>query len=93
MSPPTSSTCTASERLIAQDRYREALALWRGPPLADLAFEDFAQSEIARLEELRLSAIEGRFERELADGRHAELAGELAAAVRAHPLRERLAVS
>ena len=77
--------------LLAQDRHEEALALWRGPPLADLAFEDFAQSEIARLEELRLSAMEGRFERELADGRHAELVGELAAAVRAHPLRERLA--
>ena len=77
--------------LIAQDRHREALALWRGPALADLAFEDFARSEIARLEELRLSALEGRFEHELAAGRHAELAGELAAAVRAHPLRERLA--
>ncbi len=77
--------------LLAQDRQREALALWRGPALADLAFEDFAQSEIARLEELRLSAMEGRFEHELADGRHAELVGELAAAVRAHPLRERLA--
>ena len=77
--------------LLAQDRHGEALALWRGPALADLAFEDFAQSEIARLEELRLSALEGRFEHELADGRHAELVGELAAAVRAHPLRERLA--
>ena len=77
--------------LLDQDRHEEALALWRGPPLADLAFEDFAQSEIARLEELRLSAVEGRFERELADGRHAELVGELAAAVREHPLRERLA--
>src|SRR4051812_9093164 len=77
--------------LLAQDRHGEALALWRGPALADLAFEDFAQSEIARLEELRLSALEGRFERELADGRHADAVGELAAAVRAHPLRERLA--
>ena len=75
--------------LVAQDRHGEALALWRGPALADLAFEDFAQSEIARLEELRLSALEGRFAHELAAGRHAELVGELAAAVRAHPLRER----
>ena len=75
--------------LVAQDRYGDALALWRGPALADLAFEDFAQSEIARLEELRLSALEGRFAHELAAGRHAELVGELAAAVRAHPLRER----
>lgn len=77
--------------LIAQDRHREALALWRGPALADLAFVDFAQTEIARLEELRLSALEGRFEHDLAAGRHAELAGELAAAIQAHPLRERLA--
>ncbi len=77
--------------LLDQDRHEEALALWRGPPLDDLAFQDFAQSEIARLEELRLSAVEGRFERELADGRHADLVSELAAAVREHPLRERLA--
>ncbi|MEA2478919.1 MAG: hypothetical protein QOJ07_841, partial [Thermoleophilaceae bacterium] len=77
--------------LRAQDRHGEALALWRGPALADLAFEDFAQSEIARLEELRLSALEERFERELADGRHADVVSELAAAVRTYPLRERLA--
>jgi predicted ATPase/DNA-binding SARP family transcriptional activator len=77
--------------LLAQGRHGEALALWRGPALADLAFEDFAQSEIVRLEELRLFALEGRFERALADGRHADVVGELAAAVRAHPLRERLA--
>jgi predicted ATPase/DNA-binding SARP family transcriptional activator len=77
--------------LLAQDRHDEALALWRGPPLGDLAFQDFAQSEIARLEELRLAALEDRFERALADGRHADVAGELAAAVLEHPLRERLA--
>ena len=39
---------------------RRALALWRGPPLADLGFEAFAQSEIARLEELRLAALEAQ---------------------------------
>ena len=78
--------------LLAQDRHDEALALWRGPPLADLAFEDFAQSEIARLEELRLSALEGRFERELADGRHADVDRRARGAPsREHPLRERLA--
>ena len=77
--------------LLAQERYDDALALWRGPPLADLASADFARIEIARLEDLRLAAVEGWFERELADGRHTELAGELAAATRAHPLRERLA--
>ena len=57
------------ERLIEQRRYADALALWRGPPLSDLAYESFAGSEIARLEELRLAAIESRFERELAEGR------------------------
>jgi DNA-binding SARP family transcriptional activator/tetratricopeptide (TPR) repeat protein len=69
---------------------REALALWRGPPLADLAYEPFAQSHIARLEELRQLAVEQRIEAELATGRHAELIGELEALVSEHPLRERL---
>jgi len=69
---------------------REALSLWRGPALADLAFEAFAQAEIARLEEERLAALEARIEADLALGRHAELAGELAQLLAAHPLRERL---
>ena len=68
---------------------REALALWRGAPLADFAYEPFAQSEIARLEEVRLSALEDRIEADLACGRHADLAGELEALAEAHPLRER----
>jgi DNA-binding SARP family transcriptional activator len=67
---------------------REALALWRGPALADFAYEEFAQAEIARLEELRLAALERRIEADLALGRHAELAGELEALVLRHPLRE-----
>jgi DNA-binding SARP family transcriptional activator len=69
---------------------REALGLWRGPALVDLAQESFAQAEILRLEELRLGALEQRFEADLGLGRHAELVGELEALVRAHPLRERL---
>jgi predicted ATPase/DNA-binding SARP family transcriptional activator len=77
------------ERLIGQERYADALALWRGPPLADLAFESFAQADIVRLEELRLAAREGQFERELGDGRHADLVGQLTAAIREDPLRER----
>ena len=68
----------------------EALALWRGPPLQDFAFDAFAQEEIARLEELRLAALEDRLGAELELGRHAELVGELVGLVRAHPLRERL---
>jgi peptide/nickel transport system substrate-binding protein len=74
----------------AAAKLREALALWRGPPLADFTYEPFAQPEIARLEELRLEAFEERVESDLRLGRHRELVSELQAAVRAHPLRERL---
>jgi predicted ATPase/DNA-binding SARP family transcriptional activator len=69
---------------------RDALALWRGPPLADLAYAPFAQAEIARLDEQRLAALEARVEADLAAGRHAELVGELQRLVSEHPLRERL---
>ena len=68
---------------------REALELWRGPPLADFAFDSFATEEIARLEELRLSAVEERIEADLALGRQADLVAELEAFVARHPLRER----
>lgn len=69
---------------------REALALWRGEPLADISHEHFAQPEIARLEDLRASAIEDRMEAEIALGRHADVVSELGALIAAHPLRERL---
>ena len=69
---------------------REALGLWRGPALADLAYEDFAQDEIGRLEELRLAALEERIDADLALGRHADLVAELTGLVGEHPLRERL---
>src|SRR3954451_4404324 len=68
----------------------EALALWRGPPLADLAFEPFAQAEIPRLEELRLLAVEDRLDADLALGRHGEVVAELERLIGAHPHRERL---
>ena len=68
----------------------EALALWRGAPLADFRFEPFAQAEIARLEELRAGVVEDRIEADLALGRHARVVGELEALVAADPLRERL---
>jgi DNA-binding SARP family transcriptional activator len=67
---------------------REALSLWRGPALADLANEPFVQAEIRRLEELRLAALELRIETDLAVGRHRELVGELEVLVHEHPLRE-----
>jgi DNA-binding SARP family transcriptional activator len=69
---------------------RQALALWRGPALADVAHESFAQPEILRLEELRLVALERRIDADLALSRDAELVAELEALVRTHPLRERL---
>ena len=71
-------------------RLEAALALWRGPALADFAYEDFAQPERARLEEARLAALEDRIEAKLAAGCHHELAGELEQLVTANPLRERL---
>src|SRR4051794_11860420 len=75
----------------AAEVLRAALALWRGPALADLAAEPFAQGEIARLEEQRLATVEARVEADLARGLEAELAGELRQLVAAHPARERLA--
>jgi DNA-binding SARP family transcriptional activator len=74
----------------AARKLHQALALWRGPALADLAYESFAQAEIARLEELRLAALDQRIDADLATGRHAELVGELEALVAQHPLHERL---
>ena len=74
----------------AAQKVRGALALWRGPPLGDFAYEPFARGQIARLEELRWAALEQRIDADLASGRHAELVGELEALVAEHPLRERL---
>jgi WD40 repeat protein/DNA-binding SARP family transcriptional activator len=70
---------------------REALALWRGPPLADLGFRPFAQAAIRRLEEQRLSVLEARVEADLAAGCHGALVIELQQLVDTYPARERLA--
>ena len=74
----------------ASKRLAEALALWRGPALADLAYEPFARAEAERLDEQRLAALEERIEAELALGRHSSLIGELESLSAKHPLRERL---
>jgi len=74
----------------ASARLRDALSLWRGPALADFAYENFAQAAITRLEEIKLAALELRIDADLALGRHHELVGELEALVVEHPLRERL---
>jgi predicted ATPase len=92
------------ERLVARGRselaagdaesssttFREALALWRGPALADVAYDSFAQGEVARLEELRLVALEERIEADLALAGHDQLVAELESLVSVHPGRERL---
>ena len=67
----------------------DALALWRGPPLADFAYESFALHEIGRLEELRLSALVERIDADLALGLQHDLIGELETLVGSHPLQER----
>jgi DNA-binding SARP family transcriptional activator/ABC-type branched-subunit amino acid transport system substrate-binding protein/streptogramin lyase len=81
---------TAGDPASAVAALTEALALWHGPSLVDVAYMQFAQADIARLEEIRLSAVEERAEAELELGRAAELTPELEGLVRAHPLRERL---
>ncbi len=74
----------------ASGRLHDALSLWRGPALGDFAYETFAQAAIARLEEIRLAAVELRIDADLALGRHDELVAELEALVAEHPFRERL---
>ena len=78
------------ERLVSEGAAREALALWRGPALADVGDEPFAAAEIRRLEELRLTALAQAIDAELADGRHRELVAELEGLVAEHPLSEGL---
>lgn len=73
----------------AREDLAQALELWRGPPLAEVAFEDFAQTEIRRLEELRRSALETRIGADLELGRHAEVIGELETLLGIEPARER----
>jgi DNA-binding SARP family transcriptional activator len=80
----------ASEPVRRAELLDEALSLWRGDPLAEFHYEAFAQEEIARLEEFRLTLLEERAEAKLAIGEHADLVTELEALVRSHPLRERL---
>jgi DNA-binding SARP family transcriptional activator len=67
---------------------RQALALWRGPPLADLTYESFARAPIERLEEVRFAAIQQRIDADLALRRHAEVVAELEQLVSEHPLWE-----
>jgi DNA-binding SARP family transcriptional activator len=79
----------AGEAEAAAGLFGEALGLWRGDALAEFADEEFAQAEIARLQEERLAVFEDRVDADLACGRHGELVGELEEAVRSQLLRER----
>ena len=74
----------------ASAQLREAHALWRGLALSEFRYEDFAQAEIGRLEEIELGAVEERVGADLALGRHADLVPELETLVATHPQRERL---
>jgi len=74
----------------ARETIAEALGLWRDRPFAGLAFEEFAQSEVRRLEELHLSALELRHEATIRVGEHSSTIPDLEKLVADHPLRERL---
>ncbi len=82
----------ADARRLPLEERREhlvhALETWRGPALAEFAFESFAQPEIRRLEELRLTALAERIDADLELGRHGDVVGELEGLVAEHPLRE-----
>ena len=88
------------ERLVAEARalepeersqqLRTALDLWRGEPLADIGLEPAVESEVLRLDELRLATLEDRIDADLACGRHADVVPELVGLVARQPLRERL---
>ena len=75
---------------LAVRAFEEALALWRGDPLADLAYEPFALPEIARLDDLRIATLEQLMEAKLALGHHAEVVEQLEVLIGEHPYRERL---
>src|SRR6478609_871743 len=80
----------AGDHADAAEQLQAALALWRGAPLSDFAYEAFANEEVARLDELHVGAQEDLIEAELALGRHDELVPELESLVTRYPLRERL---
>jgi DNA-binding SARP family transcriptional activator len=80
----------AAEPAARAAALREALALWRGAALLDVAYESFAATEANRLEELRMVAREDLIDAELSLGEHDALVAELEALVAANPLRERL---
>ena len=89
-SPRAAASSPPAARSAPSGAFERALALWRGAPLADLAYEPFAQAEIGRLDELRSAALEQHIEADLALGRHADVVGRLPALIRDYPHREQL---
>jgi DNA-binding SARP family transcriptional activator len=81
---------TPDDPALVSRTLREALAMWRGPPYADVEAHGHLDGEIARCTEMRLEALEARFEADLAIGRHREIVGEVAGLAAEHPWRERL---
>ena len=79
-----------SSARTALEAFDRALNLWRGPALAEFVSESFAAGERARLEELRILALEGRFDAQLALGLHSKALVELQSVSAEHPLRQRL---
>jgi DNA-binding SARP family transcriptional activator len=75
---------------LAGRHFYRALRLWRGSALSDYTYEPFAQAAIARLEELKISAIQDRIEADLDLGHHGDFVGELDGLVKSYPMRERL---
>ncbi len=82
-------TLAAGDAAKAAELLRDALALWRGPAFADITDAPFRDPQVARLNELRTSAIEDRVEAELKLGRHEDVLAELREVIAAQPLRER----
>src|SRR5262249_8498878 len=80
----------ASEAAVATGRFAAALDLWRSQALADVCGVEALAPKSARLEELRLAAVEGRIEADIALGRHAQVTGELERLVAEFPVRKRL---
>jgi WD40 repeat protein/DNA-binding SARP family transcriptional activator len=80
----------AAEAGRPPDAARDAVALFRGEPLADLSVEPFAAAEIRRLEDLRMTATELAIDADLAAGRHREMVGRIETLLAQAPLRERL---
>lgn len=101
---PNDIDATVFEQLVAEGRalrsadpaaaslvLSEALAMWRGHALEDFAYEAWAQADIARLDELRVEAVQARIDADLDRGMARELIGELESLVRQYPLQEHLA--